>query len=182
MIPREIVKELDKYIVSQDEAKKNLAISLRNRYRRQNIKDENMRKEITPKNIILMGSTGVGKTELARRLAKITNSPFLKVEATKYTEVGYVGKDVESIIKDIVALTVKRVKSEETEKLKEKYYDLAVEKVAKLINNLDTLDDEFKNNLVEHIKSGKFDDAIVEMDTRQRRAGRSTGKIGLASG
>ena len=94
MIPREIVKELDKYIVSQDEAKKNLAISLRNRYRRQNIKDENMRKEITPKNIILMGSTGVGKTELARRLAKITNSPFLKVEATKYTEVGYVGKDV----------------------------------------------------------------------------------------
>lgn len=167
MIPREIVKELDKYIVSQDEAKKNLAISLRNRYRRQNIKDENMRKEITPKNIILMGSTGVGKTELARRLAKITNSPFLKVEATKYTEVGYVGKDVESIIKDIVALTVKRVKSEETEKLKEKYYDLAVEKVAKLINNLDTLDDEFKNNLVEHIKSGKFDDAIVEMDKSQ---------------
>ncbi len=167
MIPREIVKELDKYIVSQDEAKKNLAISLRNRYRRQNIKDENMRKEITPKNIILMGSTGVGKTELARRLAKITNSPFLKVEATKYTEVGYVGKDVESIIKDIVALTVKRVKSEETEKLREKYYDLAVEKVAKLINNLDTLDDEFKNNLVEHIKSGKFDDAIVEMDKSQ---------------
>lgn len=167
MIPREIVKELDKYIVSQDEAKKNLAISLRNRYRRQNIKDENMRKEITPKNIILMGSTGVGKTELARRLAKITNSPFLKVEATKYTEVGYVGKDVESIIKDIVALTVKRVKSEETEKLREKYYDLAVEKVAKLINNLDTLDDGFKNNLVEHIKSGKFDDAIVEMDKSQ---------------
>lgn len=167
MIPREIVKELDKYIVSQDEAKKNLAISLRNRYRRQNIKDENMRKEITPKNIILMGSTGVGKTELARRLAKITNSPFLKVEATKYTEVGYVGKDVESIIKDIVALTVKRVKSEETEKLREKYYDLAVEKVAKLINNLDTLDDEFKNNLVEHIKSGKFDDEIVEMDKSQ---------------
>lgn len=167
MVPREIVKELDKYIVSQDEAKKNLAISLRNRYRRQNIKDENMRKEITPKNIILMGSTGVGKTELARRLAKITNSPFLKVEATKYTEVGYVGKDVESIIKDIVALTVKRVKSEETEKLREKYYDLAVEKVAKLINNLDTLDDEFKNNLVEHIKSGKFDDAVVEMDKSQ---------------
>lgn len=167
MIPREIVKELDKYIVSQDEAKKNLAISLRNRYRRQNIKDENMRKEITPKNIILMGSTGVGKTELARRLAKITNSPFLKVEATKYTEVGYVGKDVESIIKDIVALTVKRVKSEETEKLREKYYGLAVEKVAKLINNLDTLDDEFKNNLVEHIKSGKFDDAVVEMDKSQ---------------
>ena len=167
MIPREIVKELDKYIVSQDEAKRNLAISLRNRYRRQNIKDENMRKEITPKNIILMGSTGVGKTELARRLAKITNSPFLKVEATKYTEVGYVGKDVESIIKDIVALTVKRVKSEETEKLREKYYDLAIEKVAKLINNLDTLDDEFKNNLVEHIKSGKFDDAIVEMDKSQ---------------
>lgn len=167
MIPREIVKELDKYIVSQDEAKKNLAISLRNRYRRQNIKDENMRKEITPKNIILMGSTGVGKTELARRLAKITNSPFLKVEATKYTEVGYVGKDVESIIKDIVALTVKRVKAEETEKLREKYFDLAVEKVAKLINNLDTLDDEYKKRLIDDIKNGKYDDEFVEMDKSQ---------------
>ena len=167
LVPKKIVEELDKYIVSQEEAKKNVAVSLRNRYRRKEIKDEVLRKEITPKNIILMGSTGVGKTELARRLAKITNSPFLKVEATKYTEVGYVGKDVESIIKDIVALTVKRVKSEETEKLREKYYDLAVEKVAKLINNLDTLDDEFKNNLVEHIKSGKFDDAIVEMDKSQ---------------
>lgn len=167
MIPREIVKELDKYIVSQDEAKKNLAISLRNRYRRQNIKDENMRKEITPKNIILMGSTGVGKTELARRLAKITNSPFLKVEATKYTEVGYVGKDVESIIKDIVSLTVKRVKSEETEKLREKYFEFAVEKVAKLMNNLDTLDDNFKINFIQNIKLGKYDDKIVEIDKSQ---------------
>ena len=167
MIPREIVKELDKYIVSQDEAKKNLAISLRNRYRRQNIKDEVMRKEITPKNVILMGSTGVGKTELARRLAKITNSPFLKVEATKYTEVGYVGKDVESIIKDIVSLTVKRVRAEETEKLREKYYEDAVEKVAKLINELDSLNDEFKNNLIADIKSGKYDDELVEMDKSQ---------------
>ena len=88
LVPKKIVEELDKYIVSQDEAKKNVAISLRNRYRRKEIENETLRKEITPKNIILMGSTGVGKTEIARRLAKITDSPFLKVEATKYTEVG----------------------------------------------------------------------------------------------
>ncbi|WP_027127858.1 ATP-dependent protease ATPase subunit HslU [Fusobacterium perfoetens] len=171
MIPSEIVKELDKYIVSQDEAKRNLAISLRNRYRRKNIKDKNMREEITPKNIILMGSTGVGKTELARRLAKITKSPFLKVEATKYTEVGYVGKDVESIIKDIVSLTVKRFTSEKTEELKEKYYDMAVEEVAKKINNLDTLDDNFKFNLIEEIKKGNYDEETIELDKSQYEQG-----------
>ncbi|MCI6151849.1 MAG: ATP-dependent protease ATPase subunit HslU [Fusobacterium perfoetens] len=171
MIPSEIVKELDKYIVSQDEAKRNLAISLRNRYRRKNIKDKNMREEITPKNIILMGSTGVGKTELARRLAKITKSPFLKVEATKYTEVGYVGKDVESIIKDIVSLTVKRFTSEKTEELKEKYYDMAVEEVAKKINNLDTLDDNFKFNLIEEIKKGNYNEETIELDKSQYEQG-----------
>lgn len=171
MIPSEIVKELDKYIVSQDEAKRNLAISLRNRYRRKNIEDNNMRNEITPKNIILMGSTGVGKTELARRLAKITKSPFLKVEATKYTEVGYVGKDVESIIKDIVSLTVKRLTSEKTEKLKEKYYDLAVEEVAKKINNLDSLDDKFKFNLIDEIKKGNYDEKIIELDKSKYEQG-----------
>ncbi|NME35423.1 MULTISPECIES: ATP-dependent protease ATPase subunit HslU [Fusobacterium] len=171
MIPSEIVKELDKYIVSQDEAKRNLAISLRNRYRRKNIKDKNMREEITPKNIILMGSTGVGKTELARRLAKITKSPFLKVEATKYTEVGYVGKDVESIIKDIVSLTVKRFTSEKTEELKEKYYDRAVEEVAKKINNLDTLDENFKSNLIEEIKKGNYDEKTIELDKSQYEQG-----------
>ena len=164
LVPKKIVEELDKYIVSQDEAKKNVAISLRNRYRRKEIENETLRKEITPKNIILMGSTGVGKTEIARRLAKITDSPFLKVEATKYTEVGYVGKDVESIIKDLVAVTITKLKKEKIESLRKEYYMNAVENVAKKLNNLDTLNDEFKNELVNHILEGKYDNEIVEVE------------------
>lgn len=164
LVPKKIVEELDKYIVSQDEAKKNVAISLRNRYRRKEIENETLRKEITPKNIILMGSTGVGKTEIARRLAKITDSPFLKVEATKYTEVGYVGKDVESIIKDLVAVTITKLKNEKIESLRKEYYMNAVENVAKKLNSLDTLNDEFKNELVNHILEGKYDSEIVEVE------------------
>ena len=163
-VPKKIVEELDKYIVSQDEAKKNVAISLRNRYRRKEIENEILRKEITPKNIILMGSTGVGKTEIARRLAKITDSPFLKVEATKYTEVGYVGKDAESIIKDLVAVTITKLKKEKIESLRKEYYMSAVENVAKKLNNLDTLNDEFKNELVNHILEGKYDNEIIEVE------------------
>lgn len=164
LVPKKIVEELDKYIVSQDEAKKNVAISLRNRYRRKEIENETLRKEITPKNIILMGSTGVGKTEIARRLAKITDSPFLKVEATKYTEVGYVGKDVESIIKDLVAVTITKLKNEKIESLRKEYYMNSVENVAKKLNSLDTLNDEFKNELVNHILEGKYDNEIVEVE------------------
>ena len=164
LVPKKIVEELDKYIVSQDEAKKNVAISLRNRYRRKEIENEILRKEITPKNIILMGSTGVGKTEIARRLAKITDSPFLKVEATKYTEVGYVGKDAESIIKDLVAVTITKLKNEKIESLRKEYYMNAVENVAKKLNNLDTLNDEFKNELVNHILEGKYDNEIIEVE------------------
>ena len=164
LVPKKIVEELDKYIVSQDEAKKNVAISLRNRYRRKEIENETLRKEITPKNIILMGSTGVGKTEIARRLAKITDSPFLKVEATKYTEVGYVGKDAESIIKDLVAVTITKLKKEKIESLRKEYYMNAVENVAKKLNNLDTLNDEFKNELVNHILEGKYDNEIIEVE------------------
>lgn len=164
LVPKKIVEELDKYIVSQDEAKKNVAISLRNRYRRKEIENETLRKEITPKNIILMGSTGVGKTEIARRLAKITDSPFLKVEATKYTEVGYIGKDVESIIKDLVAVTITKLKNEKIESLRKEYYMNSVENVAKKLNSLDTLNDEFKNELVNHILEGKYDNEIVEVE------------------
>ena len=164
LVPKKIVEELDKYIVSQDEAKKNVAISLRNRYRRKEIENEILRKEITPKNIILMGSTGVGKTEIARRLAKITDSPFLKVEATKYTEVGYVGKDAESIIKDLVAVTITKLKKEKIESLRKEYYMNAVENVAKKLNNLDTLNDEFKNELVNHILEEKYDNEIIEVE------------------
>lgn len=164
LVPKKIVEELDKYIISQEEAKKNVAISLRNRYRRKTIENENLRKEITPKNIILMGSTGVGKTEIARRLAKITDSPFLKIEATKYTEVGYVGKDVESIIKDLVAVTITKLKNKKIEILKKEYYMKAVEDVARKINYLDTLNDEFKNELVNHILEGKYDDEVIEIE------------------
>ena len=109
LTPVEIVKELDKYIVGQEQAKKSVAIALRNRWRRRMVPDE-IRDEIMPNNIIMIGPTGVGKTEIARRLANLANAPFIKVEASKFTEVGYVGRDVESIIRDIVDLSVKMVK------------------------------------------------------------------------
>src|ERR671937_1368468 len=111
MTPREIVQELDKYIVGQSAAKRAVAIALRNRWRRQQLAAE-MREEIAPKNIIMIGPTGVGKTEIARRLARLTRSPFLKIEASKFTEVGYVGRDVESIVRDLTEIAVKLVRDE----------------------------------------------------------------------
>ncbi|MDY2801328.1 MAG: ATP-dependent protease ATPase subunit HslU [Fusobacterium mortiferum] len=164
LTPKKIVEELNKYIISQDEAKKNVAISLRNRDRRKMIGDENLRKEITPKNIILIGSTGVGKTEIARRIAKIANAPFLKVEATKYTEVGYVGKDVESIIKDLVALTYRKMKEEKYELLKLSSLDAAIERVAKILKPYDTLNDEDKEIIKKELAEGKYDHTEIEID------------------
>ena len=117
LTPREIVAELDKYIVGQEEAKKSVAIALRNRWRRQQI-PEALRDEIAPKNIIMIGPTGVGKTEIARRLAKLANAPFIKVEATKFTEVGYVGRDVDSIIRDLVEMAIKQTREQETRKVR----------------------------------------------------------------
>ena len=108
LTPREIVRELDRYIVGKDEEKKSVAIALRNRYRRSKV-EESMREEISPKNILMIGPTGVGKTEIARRLAKLVNAPFIKVEATKFTEVGYVGRDVESIVRDLVENAIRMV-------------------------------------------------------------------------
>jgi ATP-dependent HslUV protease ATP-binding subunit HslU len=128
MTPREIVHELNRYIIGQDEAKRAVAIALRNRWRRMQL-DGSMRTEITPKNILMIGPTGVGKTEIARRLAKLANAPFVKVEATKFTEVGYVGRDVESIIRDLVDVSVKQTREEAMSKVKEPAYDAAVEKV-----------------------------------------------------
>lgn len=165
LTPKKILEELDKYIISQDEAKKNVAISLRNRDRRKMIEDENMRREITPKNIILIGSTGVGKTEIARRIAKIANAPFIKVDATKYTEVGYVGKDVESIIKDLIAVTVTKMKEKKFEELKESVYDLVIEKVAKILNPLDKISDSKLAESKEKIKNGDCDDMEIEIET-----------------
>ena len=117
MTPKEIVAELDKYIIGQEEAKKMVAIALRNRYRRSLLSEE-MREEITPKNILMMGPTGCGKTEIARRLAKLMDAPFVKVEATKFTEVGYVGRDVDSMVRDLAEAAIRTTKQA---KLKEKY-------------------------------------------------------------
>ena len=119
LTPKEIVHQLDRYIIGQADAKRSVAIALRNRYRRGQV-DESIREEITPKNIIMIGPTGVGKTEIARRLAKLVHAPFVKVEATKFTEVGYVGRDVESIIRDLVEAAIRMVKNEKMEMVKEK--------------------------------------------------------------
>ncbi len=129
MTPREIVQELDKYIVGQAAAKRAVAIALRNRWRRMQVADENLRNEITPKNILMIGPTGVGKTEIARRLARLARAPFIKVEATKFTEVGYVGRDVDSIIRDLVDMAVKMTRMEEMEKVRPRAEDAAEDRI-----------------------------------------------------
>ena len=138
MTPKQIVAELDKYIIGQDEAKKSVAIALRNRYRR-SLLSEDMREEITPKNILMMGPTGVGKTEIARRLAKIMEAPFVKVEATKFTEVGYVGRDVDSMVRDLVEASVRITKQQ---RINEKYgiADELVKEKVKRIRSINILD------------------------------------------
>ncbi|MFN3692407.1 MAG: AAA family ATPase, partial [Fervidobacterium sp.] len=128
LTPRQIVEELDKYIIGQTAAKKAVAIAIRNRIRRQRLPEE-WRKEVVPKNILLIGPTGVGKTEIARRLAQISGSPFLKVEATKFTEVGYVGKNVDSMIRDLVELSVSMVKQEKMKEVEEKVKELVEERI-----------------------------------------------------
>lgn len=150
MTPKEIVAELDKYIIGQDEAKKSVAIALRNRYRRNQLSDE-MREEITPKNILMMGPTGVGKTEIARRLARIMEAPFIKVEATKYTEVGYVGRDVESMIRDLVEASVRITKQKHIDEK----YDIADQRAEDLI--LETLVPDAKKKKKSGESSNPFD-------------------------
>lgn len=132
LTPREIVAELDKYIISQKNAKRAVAVALRNRYRR-SLLEENLKEEIVPKNILMIGPTGVGKTEIARRLAKLVNAPFIKVEATKFTEVGYVGRDVESMVRDLVEVSIRMVKGEKTEKVKDKAENLANERIIEIL-------------------------------------------------
>ena len=132
LTPQEIVRELDRYIIGQDKAKKSVAIALRNRWRRQQVSDE-LREEITPNNIIMIGPTGVGKTEIARRLANLANAPFVKVEASKYTEVGYVGRDVESMVRDLVDLAVNMVRRQKTEEVEKKAKVMAEERLLDLL-------------------------------------------------
>src|SRR5262247_1584402 len=128
MTPREIVEELDKHIIGQHEAKRAVAIALRNRWRRAQIK-EPLRSEITPKNILMIGPTGVGKTEIARRLARLARAPFIKVEATKFTEVGYVGREVDSIVKELVDVAVKVTREQEMDKVRHRAMDAAEDRV-----------------------------------------------------
>lgn len=132
LTPRQIVAELDKYIVGQKQAKKSVAVALRNRYRRSLLAEE-LRDEVVPKNILMIGPTGVGKTEIARRLAKLVNAPFIKVEATKFTEVGYVGRDVESMVRDLVETSIRMVKLERMEKVKDRAEELANERIVSIL-------------------------------------------------
>ena len=167
--PKQIVHQLDKYIIGQDEAKKAVAIALRNRYRRAQLPVE-IREEITPKNIIMKGPTGVGKTEIARRLAKLVKAPFVKVEATKYTEVGYVGKDVEGMIRDLAECAYRLVKAEKEEQVKAKATAAAERRImralaeAKKDEKGDMAKDVWENNLLIDLRNGLYDNYVIEME------------------
>lgn len=178
--PSQIVRELNRYIIGQHEAKRAVAIALRNRWRRQQVK-EDIKEEILPNNIILIGPTGVGKTEIARRLARLANAPFVKVEASKFTEVGYVGRDVESMIRDLTDYAVNMVKSEKTAQVQEKADDLADEKILDILippvkkpANAGNAEDETNNEafqnqktrewMREKLKKGEMDDKMIEFD------------------
>ncbi len=169
--PKEIVTELDKYIVGQSEAKKAVAIALRNRYRRSRL-PEKLKDEVTPKNIIMKGPTGVGKTEIARRLSKLVNAPFVKVEATKFTEVGYVGRDVESMVRDLVEASLILVKKEKYKEVREKSEETANEKIAKLLQDQKKTDENGlelnKDQIIQGLKDGKFRDDVVEVEVKEQ--------------
>jgi ATP-dependent HslUV protease ATP-binding subunit HslU len=172
LTPREIVAELDKYIVGQEEAKRSVAIALRNRWRRQQI-PEHLRDEIAPKNIIMIGPTGVGKTEIARRLAKLAQSPFLKIEATKFTEVGYVGRDVESMVRDLMELAVSMVKAEEREKVKAKAEEAVEERLLQLLLPSSAAGPEgeataTREKLRRMLREGRLEDRLVELEVTQK--------------
>ncbi|PKL82605.1 MAG: HslU--HslV peptidase ATPase subunit [Ignavibacteriae bacterium HGW-Ignavibacteriae-3] len=179
LTPVQIVKELDKFIIGQDDAKRAVAIALRNRWRRRQV-DESIREEIMPNNIILIGPTGVGKTEIARRLAKLSGAPFIKVEASKYTEVGYVGRDVESMIRDLAELSVSMVRTEKTADVQEKAERMAEERIldqlippvkkASRPEEEDGESEELRNEktrewMREKLRNGEMDDKLIEFDT-----------------
>jgi ATP-dependent HslUV protease ATP-binding subunit HslU len=171
MTPREIAQELDNHIIGQDKAKRAVAIALRNRWRRQQV-SEDLRNEITPKNILMMGPTGVGKTEIARRLARLANAPFIKVEATKFTEVGYVGRDVESIIRDLVDVSVKQTRESEVSRVRHRAEDAAEERVldallprpADFSEEADTAGDNTRQKFRKMLRENKLNDKEIEID------------------
>ena len=179
MTPQEIVSELDNHIVGQPAAKRAVAIALRNRWRRQKV-DDTLRHEITPKNILMIGPTGVGKTEIARRLARLADAPFIKVEATKFTEVGYVGKDVDSIIRDLAEIAVKQTRESESVKVRARAEDAAEERIldallppargadgaAPALDSPNPTRQAFRKKLREH----QLDDKEIELDLAETRA------------
>lgn len=179
LTPRRIVEELDKYIIGQHQAKKAVAVALRNRWRRQRLAPD-LRDEVLPKNIIMIGPTGVGKTEIARRLSKLANAPFMKVEASKFTEVGYVGRDVESMIRDLTEIAVNMVRAEHLEQIREKAKHLAEEKLLDLLlpqprGTKVEMDEqerersrETRERLREQLKSGKLDSRYVDIEVREK--------------
>jgi ATP-dependent HslUV protease ATP-binding subunit HslU len=171
LTPREIVRELDKYVIGQADAKRAVAIALRNRIRRQKL-DPEMAEDVMPKNILMIGPTGVGKTELARRLAKLANSPFLKVEASKFTEVGYVGRDVESMIRDLVEISIDMVRDERLDEIGERAEKQAEERLLDLLmpaqpEGTETLE-RTREKLRDRLRAGKLDDRMVEIDVKER--------------
>jgi ATP-dependent HslUV protease ATP-binding subunit HslU len=193
LTPRKIVEKLDQYIIGQQEAKRAVAIALRNRWRRQNVSQE-MGEEISPKNIIMIGPTGVGKTEIARRLAKLDNSPFIKVEASKFTEVGYVGRDVESMVRDLVELSIGMVKAEERDRVRTKASELAEDRLLDILlppkpvekkvtdmiasGNGTTIEAEYvpepdttREKLRRLLHEGRLDSRFVEIETAEVRSG-----------
>jgi len=178
LTPKQIIQELDKYIIGQQEAKKAVAIALRNRWRRQNL-PEDLRDEVIPKNILMIGPTGVGKTEIARRLASLVKAPFIKVEATKFTEVGYVGRDVESIIRELADASFKMVKAEKMEEVKEKAKRLAEERILDYLvpkrtrrygSLTETTEEESpaREKFRQMLKDGLLDDKVIEIDVEEK--------------
>ena len=185
MTPREIAQELDKHIVGQAEAKRAVAIALRNRWRRSQVPDTDLRAEITPKNILMIGPTGVGKTEIARRLAKLAKAPFIKVEATKFTEVGYVGREVDSIIRDLCDMAVKMTRVEEMEKVKQRAEDRAEDRILDILlpparemgfavgaeGTTTTGDGTARQRFRKKLREGDLDDKEIEIDVSAQSMG-----------
>lgn len=173
MTPQEIVSELDKHIIGQQAAKRAVAIALRNRWRRQQVSDP-LRQEITPKNILMIGPTGVGKTEIARRLARLADAPFIKVEATKFTEVGYVGRDVDSIIRDLVEIAIKQTREQEAKKVRHRAEDMAEDRILDVLlppargfasSGEETADDNnTRQKFRKMLREGKLDDKEIDIE------------------
>ncbi|MBE8214856.1 MAG: HslU--HslV peptidase ATPase subunit [Endozoicomonadaceae bacterium] len=178
MTPQDTVEELDKFIIGQKKAKRAVAIALRNRWRRMQL-PKNLRHEITPKNILMVGPTGVGKTEIARRMAKFSNAPFVKVEATKFTEVGYIGRDVDSIIRDLMEVSMKLFRNQALNESKSKAYDLAEDRILDILlpeakntsNDENEMDSSARQVFRKKLREGLLDDKLIEIELRNARTG-----------